>query len=161
MPKSNEKENEVIVEEIKEMAETAAEVSAESEVKTEAPEQPVKPKRKYTRRAKKDAKAETTASVKAEEKPRRGRRPKKTEDATPSISSRKAAGKLAPTKSAEVVPELFIQEDGFEISYIAVISQVKRVVTGGYSSLKIYLNIKERRVYVVVDEKININFPLE
>lgn len=159
MPKST--ENEVVTEEVKEKAETSAESSAESEAKTETPEAPAKPKRKYTRRAKKDAKAETTASVKAKEKSRRGRRPKKTEDATPSTSSRKATGKLAPVKPVEVIPELFIQEDGFEISYNAVISQVKRVVTGGYSSLKIYLNVKERRVYVVVDEKININFPLE
>ena len=62
---------------------------------------------------------------------------------------------------AEAAPEFFVQADGLDISYQEVVNQVKSVISGEYSSLKIYLNLNERKVYAVVDEKINVNFPLK
>lgn len=168
MPKSTPNESEAFVEEVKEVVEVAAETTAEAlaeEVRaeaTETAEKSAKPKRKYTRKAKKE-----TTEVKAEDKPKRGRPRKNVAEkaaakAAKLPSRRKAAVvKEEPVKSAEVAPEFYIQEDGLDISYADVIAKVKQVVTGDYSSLKIYLNLKEKRVYAVVDNKINVNFPLE
>ena len=155
-----------------EIIDLAESTSAEAEKADLTPAEPKK-KRTYKKKEKKEA-----APAEASEKPRRGR-PKKNlvevaaevandvvEKVEKAAAKKPARAKKAPapkkeeTARAEVAPEFYVQADGLDISYEEVLRQVKSVISGEYSSLKIYLNLNEKKVYAVVDERINVNFPI-